>query len=148
MASQLPLYYTSEVIWTGDKKGRLSSPGLPELQVATPPEFDGHEGIWSPEHYFVAAVNSCLMTTFLAIAQMSKLEFVSFSAEATGKVDKPEGQGYQLTELVIRPKVVVRHIRDVERAGRILAKAEKHCIISNSIKSTVKLEPEVASADE
>lgn len=58
-------------------KGIMSSPILPlKIEVATPPEFPkGMEGIWSPEHLLVAAVNSYLMTTFLAIAENSKLEF-------------------------------------------------------------------------
>jgi len=46
------------------------------LDVATPPQFPkGIERVWSPEHLFTAAVNSCLMTTFLSIAENSKLEF-------------------------------------------------------------------------
>jgi len=41
-----------------------------------------------------------------------------------------------------------RHARDAERANRILEKAEKHCLISNSIKTETKLEPEVSFAGE
>ena len=60
------------------------------VEVATPPEFaNGMPGIWSPEHLFVAAVNSCLMTTYLAIADNSKLPFVSFSSRATGTPARP-----------------------------------------------------------
>ena len=56
------------------------------IEVATPPEFPkGIAGIWSPEHLFVAAISGCLMTTFLAIAENSTLEFTSFSCQAKGK---------------------------------------------------------------
>ena len=81
-------YYTTEVEWTGERHGDLSAPVLPKLKVDAPPEFKGHEGVWTPEHLFVASVNSCFMTTFLAIAENSKLEFVSFSADAKGKLEK------------------------------------------------------------
>ena len=137
--------YTNEVEWTGERRGDLSSPHLPDLEVDAPPEFKGHEGVWTPEHLFVAAVNSCFMTTFLAIAENSKLEFVSFSADAKGKLEKLDGRGFIMTEVVLRPKLRVCHARDVERAGRILEKAEKNCLISNSIKSETRLEPEVTS---
>ena len=140
--------YSTEVEWTGERRGDLSAQDLPDLRVDAPPEFKGHEGAWTPEHLFVAAVNSCFMTTFLAIAENSKLEFVSFSADAKGKLEKLEGQGFIMTEVVLRPKLLISHARDAERAGRILAKAEKACLISNSIKTATKLEPEVSFAGE
>ena len=146
MTVQLPHFYESRIEWTGEKMGHLSVPGLPALQVATPPEFDGHDGFWSPEHYFVAAVNSCIMTTFLAIAEGSKLQFESYQAQATGKLEKPENEGYRITEIIIRPRLVISQSKDMERAGRILQKAEKHCLISNSIKAVVHLEPQILIA--
>lgn len=140
--------YSTEVEWTGERRGDLSGPDLPELAVDAPPEFKGHEGVWTPEHLFVAAVNSCFMTTFLAIAENSKLEFVSFSADAKGKLEKLEGQGFIMTEVVLRPKLLISHARDAERAGRILEKAEKNCLISKSIKTKTTLESEVSFAGE
>jgi peroxiredoxin-like protein len=140
--------YATEIEWTGERRGDLSAPHLPDLEVDAPPEFKGHEGVWTPEHLFVAAVNSCFMTTFLAIAENSKLEFVSFSADAKGKLEKLEGQGFIMTEVLLRPKLLISHARDVERAGRILEKAEKHCLISNSIKTETRLEPKVDSVGE
>jgi organic hydroperoxide reductase OsmC/OhrA len=50
-------YYTTEVEWTGERHGDLSAPVLPKLKVDAPPEFKGHEGVWTPEHLFVASVN-------------------------------------------------------------------------------------------
>jgi len=144
--TQFPLFYENTIVWTGEKKGELSGLKLPSLQVATPPDFGGHEGFWSPEQCFVAAVNACVMSTFLAIAQLSKLSFESYEAEACGKLDKPEGQVMQFTEITIRAKLVVTHSKDLERAGRLLEKAEKQCLVSNSIKAAVHLEPQVTAA--
>ena len=140
---QKPFFYEAEVEWTGERRGQLRSPNLPALEVAAPPEFQGHEGTWTPEHLYVASINACFMTTFLAIAENSKLEIVSFSAAARGKLEKVEGLGYQMTEIILKPRLVIRDSRDLERAGRILVKAEKSCLISNSIKTVVKLEPEL-----
>jgi peroxiredoxin-like protein len=144
----LPYLYETKVEWTDERRGELKSPGLQPLQVASPPEFQGHKGMWTPEHYFVASVNSCFMTTFLAIAQMSKLEVVSFSSKAIGTLNRVEGAGYQMTEIVIMPRLVVRYGKDLERARRILEKAEKNCLISNSIKSTVRLEPDLIGTED
>jgi peroxiredoxin-like protein len=136
-------FYSTEVEWTGERHGDLRAPILPELHVDAPPEFKGHTGVWTPEHLFVASVNSCFMTTFLAIAENSKLDFISFKANARGKLEKKEGPGFVMTEITLRPRLVVSRDRDVERAARILEKAEKHCLISNSIKTQTRLEPEI-----
>lgn len=147
MANQPPYFYETDVEWAGERRGDLRATGLPTLAVATPPEFQGPEGVWSPEHYFVASVNACLMTTFLAIAEISKLPFVAFRSHAQGKLEKVEGQGFQITEIVLRPHLTIVQEPDRERAARLLEKAEKHCFISNSIKTTVRMEPEISVAE-
>jgi peroxiredoxin-like protein len=136
-------FYQTEVEWTGERHGDLRAPVLPELRVDAPPEFKGHDGVWTPEHLFVASVNSCFMTTFLAIAENSKLDFISFKAGATGRLEKLE-RGFAMTEITLHPKLVIKNAGDFERANRILEKAEKHCLISNSIKSETKLEAEIS----
>lgn len=136
--------YKVDVQWNSDRKGVLSSPELPvAIGVATPPQFPkGMEGIWSPEHLFVAAINSCLMTTFLAIAENSKLEFSDFACHASGKLEIVEGK-YQITEVTLQPVVTIPHEKDKERAERIIQKSEAACLISNSVKSKVILQPRV-----
>ena len=138
-----PFFYDSEVEWTEQRRGRLRAPRLPALEVAAPPEFQGHEGCWTPEHLYVAAVNACFMTIFLAIAANSKLDVVSFSASAKGKLEKIDGGGFQITEIVLRPTLLIPSAEQLELARRIIDKAEKSCLIANSIKTVVKVEPEI-----
>ncbi len=140
--------YETEVEWAGGREGGLRSKGLPALQVAAPPEFSGPEGRWSPEHLYVASVAACFMTTFVAIAELSKLEVLSLSVEAKGKMEKAKGSGYRMTEIVVRPRALLRSNRDFDRAARILEKAEKNCPISNSIKTAVKISPDLFVAQE
>ena len=137
--------FKTEIEWTGERHGQLRAPSLPNLEVDAPPEFKGHEGVWTPEHLFVASVNSCFMTTFLAIAENSKLGVVKFNSEAEGKLEKLEGQGLMITHITLRPKLVVQNGRDVERALRIFEKAEKHCLIANSICTETTLDPQVST---
>jgi len=113
------------------------------IEVATPPEFPkGIPGIWSPEHLFTAAVSSCLMTTFLAVAENSKLGFLSFRCASKGKLEQVDGK-FLMTEILLKPTVVVKDEKDRERAMRVLQKSEANCLISNSVKSKVVMEPEV-----
>jgi organic hydroperoxide reductase OsmC/OhrA len=48
-----------------------------------------------------------------------------------------------MTQITLQPNLVIKNARDAERASRILEKAEKHCLISNSIKTQTKLEAEI-----
>ena len=140
--------YEVNLSWLKDRKGTISSPALTQsIEIATPPEFPkGIEGIWSPEHLFAAAINSCLMTTFLAIAENSNLEFVSLNSTAIGKLDKVDGK-YMMTEVVLRPTLVISKPESEAKAKRILEMSEKACLISNSVKSKIILEPEIKIQD-
>ncbi len=138
--------YQTRVRWTGERRAALRADGLPDHEVATPPEFPGgHPGTWSPEHLYTAAAEACLMTTFLAIAANSKLAFASYESTAEGTLEKT-GAGYLMTRIVLRPKVVVLEASQVERARHILEKAEKSCLISNSMKTQVEMVPDVTVA--
>jgi peroxiredoxin-like protein len=136
--------YEVNLHWKQDRKGEVSSPVLNDkIEVVTPPEFPkGIEGFWSPEHLFTAAVSSCLMTTFLAVAENSKLDFVSFDCKANGKLEMIEGK-YMMHEVELTPKLVIKKEEDRERAERILTKSEAACLISNSIKSKIVFKPEI-----
>jgi len=141
-------FYSTDVAWTGERHGDLKAAVLPTLHVDAPPEFRGHDGVWTPEHLFVGAINSCFMTTFAAIAENSRLDFVDFDSKATGKLEKEQNGGLMMTLVVLRPSLTIRHARDVERARRILEKAERHCLIANSVKTQIQLDPQIMIADE
>ena len=132
--------YTVNLNWESDRKGIMSSPDLDtKIAVATPPEFDkGIPNIWSPEHLFTASVVSCFMTTFLAIAEYSKLEYIKFSCSAEGVLEKIDGK-YLMTKIILSPILTIDNQDKIERAQRILEKSEAACLISNSIKSEVEL---------
>ena len=138
-------YYNVDINWENTRKGIICSPELNKekgvcIEVATPPEFPkGIAGIWSPEHLLVASVSACLMTTFLAIAESSTLEFKSFSCQAKGKMETVE-EHLIISEILLKPIVVIHNEDFRNKATRILKKAESMCLISNSIKSQILME--------
>lgn len=136
--------YDVQLTWTSDRKGTLSSDKLTQnVEVATPPEFPkGMEGIWSPEHLFVASVSSCLMTTFLAIAEFSKLDYVRFDVNAVGTLEKVDGK-FKMSTIELRPVLEIDDASKESKALRIIEKAEAACLISNSINSEIILNPTV-----
>ncbi len=136
-------FYENTVTWTEGRKGILSEPTLPNIEVATPPEFpNGVPNIWSPEQLFVASANICLMTTFLSIAENSKLDFSKFRCKAKGKLEKVENI-FMISEIELIPEIFVAAEKDIERAERIIHKSEHHCLISNSVKTKIILNPKI-----
>lgn len=146
--------YNVRISWSNDRKGKMCSPDLNIngtiaecVDVATPPEFPkGVAGIWSPEHLFTAAISSCLMTTFLAIAENSKLDFISFTCDAKGKLEKIDGK-LVMSEVILYPMVSIKDESDRERTLRVLQKSESNCLISNSVKSKITMLPTVVIAE-
>lgn len=146
-----PHYYNVNINWNNERKGIMCSPELNLsngdinscIEVATPPEFPkGIPGIWSPEHLFTASVSSCLMTTFLAIAENSRLEFTSFSCNSKGKLEQVDGK-FIMSEIILEPVVVIADEKYYEKAERVLQKSEAACLISNSIRSKVTMIPKI-----
>ncbi len=137
--SKVYLYQTT-VKWTDQRKGIIACAEKPDVQVATPPEFKGHGGIWSPEDLFVASANVCLMTTFLAVAERAGLAFSAYESRAEGRLELVEGQ-FQFTTITISPTITLKPGGDPTKARELIEKAERNCLISNSMKATVTLEP-------
>jgi len=132
--------YQVKVNWNNNRNGILSSKVIDEkLSIATPPEFPkGEANIWSPEHYFIAAINGCLLTTFLAIAENFKLEFVDFESDAEGKLEVIDRK-YVISEVVLNPVVTIKDESQRELAKKVLEKSEKACLISNSVTSKITM---------
>ena len=137
-------FYDVDISWKIGRTGEMSSPELQQtVEIATPPQFPkGVEGLWSPEHLFTAAVSSCLMTTFLAIAENSKLEFTNFQCGSKGKLEQIEGK-FLMTEVILEPTVVIINEEDRAKAQRVLQKSEANCLISNSVHSKITMIPNI-----
>jgi peroxiredoxin-like protein len=120
----------------------LSSAGIPDLSAAAPADYDGPGDAWSPEHLLLGAVQACFLLTLRAIARAAKVDFLSLDMDATGTVDRQNGIT-RFTEIVLRPRLRVSAGTDRERALHILEKAEKHCLVSASLSTPIRMEPEI-----
>lgn len=139
-----PLPHHYDVRLTGGPSGyaALSAEGLPDLQTAPPQDYDGPGDAWSPEHMLLAAVQTCFLFTLRAIARASHLPFVRLDVAATGTVDRQDGVT-RFTEIVLRPRLVVAP-GDRERAALALEKSEKRCLVSASLATPIRVEPEIS----
>ncbi|MCX6216797.1 OsmC family protein [Spirosoma sp.] len=142
-----PHYYEVNLGWQYARLGQLSAPGLTDtIDVAIPPEFPkGMPDVWSPEHLLVAAVVGCFMTTFLAVAENSKLDFDDFDCSAIGKLERVDNR-LQITDVALTPKLLLTDESDLEKAQQVLQKTQKECLITNSIRAQVTIQPTIRFA--
>jgi peroxiredoxin-like protein len=134
--------------WEAGRNGIVSAKEIhPPIHFSAPPEFKGEIGLWTPEHLLVAAVASCFIVTFYAMAAAAKVEFVGLQLCVEGKLGKPEGK-LRFTEIVLRPTLMIVYNDELEQAKRILEKAEEGCLIARSLACPVLMEPLVRPAEE
>lgn len=137
--------YKAKTTWSSARRGTLAAAGRPNIVVGSPPEFKGEGDVWAPEELLVGSLNTCMMLTFLSLAQARGLTPVGYESEAEGLLENVEGK-YRITEVTVRPCVVVESDTQLELARKTMEGVEAHCFISNSITSHVKLAPEFVVA--
>jgi organic hydroperoxide reductase OsmC/OhrA len=97
--------YRVKAFCVGPRKGVVQAEGvLSSISFSAPPEFLGESGRWTPEHFLVAAVASCFVSTFSGMAEKSRLEFASFNMDAEGVLGNEDGI-WRFTEIKLRPVV-------------------------------------------
>ena len=128
---------------TAVRSGLALAEGIePSIAFSAPPEFKGHAGHWTPEHFFVAAVASCYVSTFSGMASNSNFDFYSLELETEGILAQ-DPAGWRFEQVVLRPRLTIARAEDKERGNRLLQKAEKNCLVGRSIACPVVLEPAV-----
>jgi peroxiredoxin-like protein len=136
--------YHAAAHWTVHKRGIVEAEGdIPRtINFAAPPEFGGEPGLWTPEHLWLGAISTCFVATLRAVAEASKLEVHGLEVPVQGLVEKQEGK-YQFTKVVLRPCLTICREEDRERAGKVLEKAERSCLIARSISAAIVMDPTI-----
>ena len=94
------------------------------------------------EELLVAAVADCFILSFRAIARTARLEWSTLQCEVDGKLDKIE-KFTQFTGFEVRATLTIPDEKDRKKAGVILEKADKYCLVSNSLKAASELTTKV-----
>ena len=129
--------------WTSGRAGLAKSDSAPNaIHFTAPTKFGGLEGRWTPEELLLAAIAGCYTTTVRAIAGGAQFDFTDLQVEATGTVRKGES-GYNFSEIIVRPNLKIASFVDRDPALDLLRRAEKLCLVSRAIGTTLKFEPQI-----
>lgn len=134
--------FKTTLIWRHGKTGVVHVEGRPEMGVATPPEFDGPEGYWSPEDMFLASVNSCIMTTFLYFAERFAVSFESYESGVSGEVELLGGK-FAFTKIVVTPRIAIADESGMQKVQDAMSRSERYCLVSASVKTPIDVETQI-----
>ncbi|QYJ79764.1 OsmC family protein [Shewanella acanthi] len=111
------------------------------IQASSAPEYKGNEQFINPEESLLAALSSCHMLTFLAIAHLKRLPVKSYVDDATAELGKNEAGKLAVTKMVLTPKVVFADGIEVsdDVLEKIHEKAHANCFIANSLATEVQI---------
>ena len=141
-----PHHYRTSASARYDSNVDLTSPGLPNLPAAAPAEFGGPGDHWSPETLLAAAVASCFKLSFKAIARAAKFEWVSMRCDVVAVLDRVD-KVTQFTEFHQTVLLEVPAGSDEAKALRLLEKAERSCLVTNSLTGVTRLDATVRVLD-
>ena len=142
---ELPHHYRVEA-QAADRGGvMVQHETLQLIETESPRQFGGPGDRWSPETMLTGAVASCFILTFRAMAQASSFPWRHLSCAVDGRLDRVEGV-VRFAELIVRPTLTIPAGGDRIKARRLLEKAERGCLVANSLLCQLRLEPEIVEA--
>lgn len=117
-------------------------PAKAELLLSADPAFQGSSELMNPEQLLLAAVSSCQLLTFLAMAARARIDVTDYHDEAEALMPADQTP-VRITRILLRPRVVVAPGSDVERVRKLVFRANDHCFIANRVSADITIEPRI-----
>ena len=136
----------ARILWTAGSEGedyrrdhQWQFPGGESLNGSAATSFGGNPDFVDPEQGLVAALSSCHMLTFLALAHKFGHRVLRYEDNANGEIGRGEGGLKAVTRITLNPVVEFAEGQAPDAAGlaKLHDSAHKYCFIANSLKSEV-----------
>lgn len=131
--------HQTRVVWDADADDRRAHTvelAGQHLAASSAPEFGGDGDKADPEEMLVAALSSCHMLWFLALARIEGVKVTAYEDDAEGMLD-----GERFTRVVLRPRVTLDDEPDAELIESLHHGAHERCFIANSVNFPVEVDP-------
>jgi organic hydroperoxide reductase OsmC/OhrA len=125
-----------------DEPAKVMFSGPGQMEIGAAAEFGGGGQGLNPEEMFVAAINSCLMNTFLYFTQKFKIETLSYNSQASGQLEK-QSDGFRFTNVEVQAKVQLPEGKFTEKTRQAGSLAKKYCLVSRSVACPVDYHLEI-----
>ena len=125
--------YSRDHIWRFDN-------GV-EVPGSAAPAYLGNPQRVDPETAFVAALSSCHMLTFLAVASNKGFVVDSYEDNAVGRLEKNVDGKFAITRVELHPKISYSGDKQPTQADIdwLHDKAHRECFIANSVTAQIRV---------
>lgn len=112
------------------------------LRASAAPDYLGDADCVDPEEAYVAALASCHLLTFLAIASMSGFTVEQYEDDPIGTLEKGESGKPWLSRVLLRPRIQFSGDKQPspEQLAQLHEKAHRECFLANSVKTEIRWE--------
>lgn len=126
--------YSRDHLWT--------FPGGVRVSASAAPDYQGNPAYVNPEEALVAALSSCHMLTFLAVAARKQFVIDSYHDDAIGVMEKNAQGKLAVTRVALRPKITFSGEKTPtpEELKGLHDQAHRGCFIANSVTTQVIVE--------
>lgn len=140
-----PYPHTYSVSARGSTTGTVpvASHGVPSIETAAPPEFDGSGDVWSPETLLAAAVANCFMRTFRGVSRTATFGWEQLECQVGGVLERVSSVT-EYSKFTTRATLAVKAGTNHVKAREPLDRAEKVCLVANSLRGERILETQIA----
>lgn len=113
----------------------LSLPG------SSAPDYGGNEKYLNPEQGLVAAMSSCHMMTFLALASKMKWPVLNYSDKAIAFLGKNSKGKMSITKIELNPKIIFKDKFEVsnDEIMKMQDRSHRYCFIANTLSDEVEV---------
>ena len=117
--------------------------GGQSLQASSAPDYFGDAALANPEELLIAALSSCHMLTFLAVAAKRGHTVERYADAAVGVLEKNSEGKFAVTRVTLHPTIEFGGDKrpSAEELAGLHHKAHQHCMIANSVKTEVIVQP-------
>ena len=143
-------HYEARAHWQKDAGGnpmnhRLEFGERPAIEASGAPQYKGDAGRLNPEELFVAALVSCQMLSYLALAGRAGIEVRAYDDTAQGTMTIADKR-MRFTEVRLRPRIAVAPGSDEAKARSLVEAAHDACFIANSVSCAVHVDADIVTA--
>lgn len=142
--------HSAEIAWTAtahpmqpDTYSRDHSVTLENghsLLNSAAPAYLGNADAANPETLLLAALSSCHMLTFLAVAAKRGFRVSSYHDRATGTIGKNAEGRLSVNQCVLNPRVVFDgDAPDTDGLAKLHDSAHRNCFIANTLNADVRI---------
>lgn len=117
-----------------------------ELRRDSGPDYLGDPQHWNPERLFVASLSHCHMQQFLELCVSSGVQVEGYVDRAVASLTVGADGAHRISEVVLRPRVIVSSPAQVPVAIALQRAAAEHSVLARSVAFPVRLEPALSAA--